>query len=54
MEEAIVAATTRGDFQPFETLVQVFATPHDDQPEYSHLAEPPTLEERVLETFCGT
>ncbi len=54
VEEAIQAAVSRGDFQPFETLVQVLATPYDDQPDFAHLAEPPSPEQRVLETFCGT
>ncbi|HEX9622710.1 MAG TPA: YdiU family protein [Polyangiaceae bacterium] len=54
VEEAIGAAVSRGDFQPFETLVHVLATPHDDHPDHGHLADPPTPEERVQETFCGT
>ena len=31
----------RGDFAPFETLVQVLERPYDDQPELADLAEPP-------------
>jgi serine/tyrosine/threonine adenylyltransferase len=53
VEEAIQAAT-RGDFQPFETLVEVLATPYEPRPEHSALEAPPKPEERVSETFCGT
>jgi serine/tyrosine/threonine adenylyltransferase len=54
VEEAIEAAVARGDFQPFEILVDVLARPYDDQPEKAHLAEPPGPEQRVYKTFCGT
>jgi uncharacterized protein YdiU (UPF0061 family) len=54
VEEAIVAAVRRADFEPFETLVQVLARPYDDQPDFAHLSEPPQPEERVRHTFCGT
>ncbi len=52
--QAIEAAATRDDFEPFETLVRVLARPYDDQPEHAYLAEPPRPEERVQQTFCGT
>jgi uncharacterized protein YdiU (UPF0061 family) len=54
VEEAIKSAESRGDFQPFETLVHVLATPHEDHPDHAYLRDPPTSEERVHETFCGT
>jgi uncharacterized protein YdiU (UPF0061 family) len=54
VEEAIEAAVRRGDFQPFETLVQVLERPYDEQPEYGLLAEPPGPEQREYKTFCGT
>jgi uncharacterized protein YdiU (UPF0061 family) len=54
IEEAIVAATERDDFAPFETLVRVLARPFDDQPDAAHLADPPAPDERVQRTFCGT
>jgi uncharacterized protein YdiU (UPF0061 family) len=53
VEEAIEAAT-RGDFQPFETLVDVLARPYDDQPAHADLAEPPGPEQHEYKTFCGT
>jgi uncharacterized protein YdiU (UPF0061 family) len=57
VEEVIRAAVTRGDFAPFETLLDVMARPYDDragEPELAHFAEPPKPDECVLETFCGT
>lgn len=57
LEELITAAVDHGDFAPFETLLDVVARPYDDradQPELARFAEPPKLDERVLETFCGT
>ncbi|HEX5101018.1 MAG TPA: YdiU family protein, partial [Polyangiaceae bacterium] len=53
IEEAIQAAVTRGDLEPFETLVLALATPGEARPEHAHLAEPPLPEQRVLQTFCG-
>jgi uncharacterized protein YdiU (UPF0061 family) len=54
IEAAIVAAQGRGDFAPFEEQVKVLATPYDDQPEFARYAEPPTQDELVHQTFCGT
>ena len=53
IEQAIVAGVT-GNFEPFKTLLRVLARPYDEQPELAYLAEPPLLDERVRETFCGT
>lgn len=54
VEQVIVAAMTEGDFGPFETLVDLLASPFDDQPERAHYAVPPRPEEVVHQTFCGT
>jgi uncharacterized protein YdiU (UPF0061 family) len=54
IEEAIRAAVQRSDFGPFETLMRVLGRPYDDQPEHAALAVPPTEEQRVRRTFCGT
>lgn len=54
VEEVIVAATTRGDFGPFETLMEVLASPYEEQPERAEYQAPPRPEEVVRETFCGT
>jgi uncharacterized protein YdiU (UPF0061 family) len=52
--QAIDAAVRRDDFQPFEALVRGLGRPYEEQSEFAHLAEPPRLEERVRQTFCGT
>ena len=54
VEEAIVAAVSREDFQPFEDLVAVLARPFDDQPGRDRYTMPPKPEEVVSRTFCGT
>ncbi|MDP3418603.1 YdiU family protein [Falsiroseomonas sp.] len=54
VEEAIAAATTRDDFGPFETLLEVLSRPFEDQPDHARYAMPARPEERVLATFCGT
>lgn len=54
VEEAIDAAVGRGDFEPFEKLVEVLGRPYDPQPDSAHLAQPPGPEQRVYKTFCGT
>ncbi|WP_204114078.1 protein adenylyltransferase SelO [Shimia biformata] len=53
IEEMIAAAQT-GDMMPFERLMNVLSRPYDDQPENADLTRPPTENERVMATFCGT
>ena len=54
IEAMIKAAVENADFAPFEELLAVLARPFDDQPGFEHLAVPPTEQERVRATFCGT
>ena len=54
IEALIQAAVLRDDFAPFEELVRVLERPYDEQPEVAYLSEPPEVDERVLNTFCGT
>jgi uncharacterized protein YdiU (UPF0061 family) len=54
IEAVIEAAVEREDFAPFAELIAVLSAPYDDQPDQSHYALPPTAQERVLQTFCGT
>jgi uncharacterized protein YdiU (UPF0061 family) len=53
VEAAISAATERGDFGPFEALLEATGRPYDDVADPRFTA-PPRAEERVLATFCGT
>jgi uncharacterized protein YdiU (UPF0061 family) len=54
VEEMIRAAVARGDYAPFEALLDAVTHPYDERADFARFAEPPTEEERVLETFCGT
>ncbi|MFK8014722.1 MAG: protein adenylyltransferase SelO family protein, partial [Gammaproteobacteria bacterium] len=53
IQRAIVAAD-EGDFSLFHTLREVFGQPFDLTPEHAEFALPPTPEQRVTKTFCGT
>jgi serine/tyrosine/threonine adenylyltransferase len=53
VEEALEAATSRGDFSPMDRLLNVLATPYDhgrDLPMFST----PEVPQRRYQTFCGT
>jgi serine/tyrosine/threonine adenylyltransferase len=53
VEEALEAATSRGDFSPMDRLLDVLATPYDhrrDLPMFST----PEVPQRRYQTFCGT
>jgi uncharacterized protein YdiU (UPF0061 family) len=52
--DEVIAAAERGEFAPFETLLDVVTRPFEERPEHARFAEPPKPEERVTQTFCGT
>lgn len=54
VEEALNAATTVGDFGPFERLLEVITRPFEDQPGREVYSLPPRPEQVVHQTFCGT
>ena len=54
VERALEAAVSRGDYQPFEALLEVVLRPYEDRPEVAAFGLPPRAEERVRQTFCGT
>ncbi|WP_373186260.1 YdiU family protein [Halopseudomonas sp.] len=54
VEEAIRAAEDEGDLRPFHDLVDRLAAPCDYQSQDGRYAMPPTLGQRVRNTFCGT
>ena len=43
-----------GDFEPFARIVEVLGSPYDEQPGNERYAAPPTPDQIVRETFCGT
>ena len=51
---AIDAAVDRGDYGPFNRLVDLLERPRDYQPGLAAYARPPRPEEVVSKTFCGT
>ena len=53
IEEAIRSGN-QGDFKPFHRLVEILRSPFSDQPEASEFELPPSPEEVVRATFCGT
>jgi serine/tyrosine/threonine adenylyltransferase len=52
--EAAIRDAEDGRFDSFHELNDVLAKSCDDQPGLGHYAHPPTPEEEVLQTFCGT
>jgi uncharacterized protein YdiU (UPF0061 family) len=52
--EAMIEAAVAGDMAPFHELMAALAHPDDDNPEFAHLRRPPTQDEIVPATFCGT
>ncbi|AYD00214.1 protein adenylyltransferase SelO [Neorhizobium sp. NCHU2750] len=53
IQEAISAANY-GDLSFFERLLEALEKPYEERPDFSDLMTPPTPEERVTRTFCGT
>lgn len=54
VEAMIDAAVRDGDPAPFEALLSAVTTPFDDAHDESDFAVPPSPDERVTQTFCGT
>jgi serine/tyrosine/threonine adenylyltransferase len=55
VEEALAAASERGDLQPFQQLLAVLQRPFDDDPAQARWAEPaPPAVTAGYRTFCGT
>jgi len=55
VEEALAAASEKGDLAPFERLLDALRRPYDEDPELAIYAEPaPTEVTACYQTFCGT
>ncbi|MFN3720581.1 MAG: protein adenylyltransferase SelO [Rhizobium rhizophilum] len=52
--EEVIAAAVYGDFSFFHRLVDALATPYVEDPDTADLRVPPTPDQRVTRTFCGT
>lgn len=53
VEEAIQAGR-KGDFGPFERLLEALQHPYEERQEHAAYMEPPEPNEEVTVTFCGT
>jgi len=54
VEQALNAASDKGDFQPLHALLEALERPYEERPELAPFQLPPLPEERVCQTFCGT
>ena len=55
VEEALAAASGRGDLAPFENLMAALAHPYEENPAHAKYAEPAAAEVTACyQTFCGT
>ncbi len=54
VEIALNAACANDDFAPFDRLLGAIKNPFDERDGYDDLELPPTPEQEVKETFCGT
>ncbi len=52
--EQVIVAANAGDLQPLHRLLNVLAKPFEPHPDDADLALPPTADEAVTQTFCGT
>ena len=51
---AAIKDAENGNCGLFHELVDILAQPYADQAHFADYAKPPTKEEEVLQTFCGT
>ncbi len=52
--EQMIEAAVAGDFAPFHRLNGALKAPFTEDPEYADLTRPPSAQEIVPATFCGT
>ncbi|KPU84615.1 hypothetical protein JI58_02630 [Marinosulfonomonas sp. PRT-SC04] len=52
--EQMIQAAVAGDYAPFHRLNAALANPFEDAGQYDDLKRPPTNDEEVTQTFCGT
>jgi uncharacterized protein YdiU (UPF0061 family) len=54
VQEALDAAVTQQNFQPFEELLEAVSRPYEDRPGLERYTTPARPEQCVTQTFCGT
>jgi uncharacterized protein YdiU (UPF0061 family) len=52
--EQMIQAAVAGDYTPFERLMAALSRPYENVAEYADLRRPPSEDEEVQQTFCGT
>lgn len=52
--EHMIQSAVQGDMTPFERLMKAYAHPFEINEEFLYLRNPPTKQEQVHATFCGT
>jgi len=52
--EEMISAATNGDYAPFHRLLAAVKAPFIDTAEFNDLRRPPSAEEEIEATFCGT
>lgn len=54
VDKALSDAVNSNDLGAFKRCLKAYQQPYDNVPEFADLEKPPTTQERILETFCGT
>ncbi|MCH2038539.1 MAG: YdiU family protein [Rickettsiales bacterium] len=54
VEQALEAAEEASDFSKFLHLLNLLSEPYREKDEYNEFRDPPSPDERVYQTFCGT
>ncbi|MGE3317998.1 MAG: YdiU family protein [Candidatus Berkiella sp.] len=54
VEKALALACDKNDLSWFKKCLEAYQTPYEDNPQFTDLILPPTEQERVFATFCGT
>ncbi|SHJ21333.1 Uncharacterized conserved protein YdiU, UPF0061 family [Shimia gijangensis] len=52
--EQMIQSAVQGDMAPFERLMKALSQPFENKSEFDDLRRPPSEQERVRATFCGT
>ena len=52
--EEVIEAAQQDNFAPFHELYKALQNPYNEQEGFEKLQQPPTPEEIVCNTFCGT
>jgi uncharacterized protein YdiU (UPF0061 family) len=52
--EKVIEAAKQDNFHPFRELLGVLQRPYQNQTEFSKYQRPPSPDEVVCATFCGT